>query len=232
MDKSRMQRLAGIEKTNQLNESFGGYVDIQPLKEMEKESITKSSGWEYRDDEFDQEGGESMYNDDSENPFPSMQDETGDPIQMAIQNLRSMFPGITDADIAEYLATYQEYQSMGDGGEMNEKYKSDAQRKAVWASKNDEENGSKNEAKKGSDKPKDAPRQTGGKGVVGKVSHNQKSNNTARGIVDKSIEKDAREDAKKTELTGAKAMAWQAPHSRVYKENKIKPSSSEFTWDI
>jgi hypothetical protein len=201
---------------------------IEDTEDIEKESITKSSGWQYSDDEFDQGGGESMYNDDSENPFPSMQDETGDPIQMAIQNLRSMFPGITDADIAEYLDTYQEYQSMGDGGEMNEKreMKPD-QLKAIWASKNE-----KNEAKKGSDKPKDAPRQTGGKGVVGKVSHNVKSFNTAPGEVAKDMEKDARKDAKKTALTGNKAMAYQPPHSRVYKENKIKPSSSEFTWDI
>jgi hypothetical protein len=206
-----------------LNESIGGYRDMQPLKEFdineedndsnedmkEAGSITTDRRWEYSDDEFDQEGG--------------------DPIQMAIQNLKSMFPGITDADIAEYLDTYQEYQSMGDGGEMNEKYKSDAQRKAVWASKNDEENGSKNEAKKG---PKDAPKQTGGTGVVGKVSHNVKSFNTAPGEVAKDMASGYKKDAKKTALTGNKAMAYQPPHSRVYKENKIKPSSSEFTWDI
>jgi hypothetical protein len=37
MKKSRMQQLAGI-KTN-LNESFfGGYVDMQPLKEMDDNS--------------------------------------------------------------------------------------------------------------------------------------------------------------------------------------------------
>jgi hypothetical protein len=229
-----MHRLAGIKKTNQLNESFGGYVDIQPLREMGEENkmeakadtsweslpretpgkyLVKVDDWkgdeqsfldaietvksqleqdktnfkygvklageykkgiptvfgdwaeiqafvmsEYmpndkgntrskkeaddyiydkgmlRPDRFregiegeEEEGDkqndafDDFYNkvrdgegmEDDENPFPSMQDETGDPIQMAIQNLKSMFPGITDADIAEYLETYQEYQSVG-----------------------------------------------------------------------------------------------------------------------
>jgi hypothetical protein len=43
MDKSRMQRLAGIEKTNQLNESIGGYVDMLPLKEMDDNSNMEGS---------------------------------------------------------------------------------------------------------------------------------------------------------------------------------------------
>ncbi len=144
MDKSRMQRLAGIEKTNQLNESIGGYVDIQPLKEFDINEENKDSN-EDMEENFKSSAQRkavwASYNDKNEGVdeansiifdkgWEDNGEEDGDPIQMAIQNLRSMFPGITDADIAEYLETYQEKQSMEEEDmELEEKKGDDAEKK-------------------------------------------------------------------------------------------------------
>jgi hypothetical protein len=161
MKKSRMQQLAGI-KTN-LNESFfGGYVDMQPLKETDNSDLGEGFGDKLRSvgrfagdmlgigkddlidalfrqfDEYDIKNtkyGEQVYSD-------YINDRSA-----ARPNFKSFFQtvdNLTIKAIAQELGVdFDDENNLRREGEedMEEGFSSDAQRKAVWASKNEKNEG-------------------------------------------------------------------------------------------